>query len=423
MRMEEINFENIWEKYGLKETPYSTSPLRLVGILPIERVFANRVNELKELGSRITSASSTRTLILGAPGVGKTTFCNYLRWHLCRKERDKSKFLTTPIELKVDDSWDNKQFLRSSLAAIYNASIIFNWDRFKALADLEGYIKTSKTKNVQGGGQIAGCGINTGYGETLTLPNDISAEILEDFFLRIMKEIRNRGKGLILQYNNLETIDTEKLAKLLQTIREYLQIDGLHTLFLGPEESLSAVEKYTQVHSVFGKTILLNNLTDAHVLEVLSKRCEALKLPDGRYIPPYQDDTIKGLYLMLNGNIRLMFKILDDATLAFQKKAPCAITLREIKIYSQEEAQRKLHNINDNGKRILVALADKKALNHGELAEITKIAPQNLSKYAKDLIKEGLITLRVDDTDRRVNIYRLSENTGLILTFSGELVK
>ncbi|MFH1065312.1 MAG: MarR family transcriptional regulator [Nanoarchaeota archaeon] len=421
--MEDINFENIWEKYGLKETPYSTSPLRLVGILPIEKVFANRVAELKELGSRIVSASSTRTLVIGAPGVGKTTFCNFLRWHLCRKDREESKFLTTPIELKVDDSWDNRQFLRSSLAAIFNASIIFNWEKFKTLTDLEAYIKTSKTKNTQGGGQVAGCGITLGHGETLTLPNDISAEILEDFFLRIMKEIRTRGKGLILQYNNLENVDTEKLAKLLQSIREYLQIDGLHTLFLGPEESLSAVEKYTQVHSVFGKTILLNNLTNEKVLEVLSKRCEALKLTDGRYIAPYQDSTVRELYKMLNGNIRLMFKILDDSTLAFQKRAPCEITLKEIKIYSREEAQKRLHDLNDNEKKILVALVDKKTLNHGELSEITRIAPQNLSKYVRDLIKQGLITLRADETDRRVNIYRLSENTTLILTFSGELIK
>ena len=421
--MEEIIFENIWEKYGLKETPYSTSPLKLVGILPIEKVFANRVKELKELGSRIVSASSTRTLIIGAPGVGKTTFCNYLRWHLCRKERENSKFLTTPVELKVDDNWDNKQFLRSSLAAIYNASIIFNWDKFKTLSDLEAYIKSTKIKSQQGGGQVAGCGLSIGYGETMTLPNDIPAEILEDFFLRILKEIRSKGKGLILQYNNLENVDVEKLAKLLQSIREYLQIDGLHALFLGPEESLSAVEKYTQVHSVFGKTLLLNNLTDRQVLEVLSKRCESLKLADGRYIAPYQESTVKELYRMLNGNIRLMFKILDDAALAFPKNAPCAITLKEIKIYSKEEAQKSLFNLNDNEKKILVALADKKALNHGDLAEITKIAPQNLSKYAKDLINRGLVTVRVDEADRRVSIYRLSENTSLILTFSGELVK
>ncbi|MDI6737274.1 MAG: winged helix-turn-helix transcriptional regulator [Nanoarchaeota archaeon] len=420
--MEEIIFENIWEKYGLKESPYSTSPLRLVGILPIEKVFANRVNELKELGSRVVSASSTRTLVIGVPGVGKTTFCNYLRWHLCRKERGDSKFLTTPIELKVYDNWDNKQFLRSSLAAIYNASIIFNWDKFKTLSDLEAYIKSTKIKSQQGGGQIAGCGLSIGYGETMTLPEDISSEILEDFFLRILKEIRSKGKGLILQYNNLENVDVEKLAKLLQSIREYLQIDGLHTLFLGPEESLSAVERYTQVHSVFGKTLLLNNLTDGQVLEVLSKRCESLKLADGRYIAPYQESTVKELYRMLNGNIRLMFKILNDATLAFLK-APCAVTLKEIKIYSKEEAEKSLFNLNDNEKKILVALADKKALNHGSLAEITKIVPQNLSKYTKNLLNQGLVTFGDDEADKRVTIYRLSENTRLILTFSGKLAK
>ena len=378
-----FDFSSIWLKYGLQETPYSTSPLRLFGTLRIEKVFSNREQEIKALGVCISSASSTRTLITGEPGVGKTTFCNYLRWLLCRKDFEQSRFLTTPVELKVQNNWNNKQFLRSSLASIYNANIIFDWKKqgvqIAAFNDLEGYIKATKGKHVGGGAQILGSGGSIDYGGTLTLPDDVSSEVLEDFFLRIIKEINMQGKAVILQYNNLENVETERLANLLKSVREYLQIDGLHTLFLGPSESLSAVEMYPQVHSVFGKTIFLDPLDELQVLEILKKRCEALKVPDGNYIPPYSDDTIKSLYKILNKNIRFVFKILDDVTNRAGENAPCKISLEDIQSYSKEESQKKLENLTDNEKKVLSALLDKNGLSQGELAEITKISSSNLS--------------------------------------------
>ena len=34
--MEEIEFENIWAKYGLRDSPYDTKALSLIGNLDIE---------------------------------------------------------------------------------------------------------------------------------------------------------------------------------------------------------------------------------------------------------------------------------------------------------------------------------------------------------------------------------------------------
>lgn len=425
--MEDFDFSSIWLKYGLQDTPYSTSPLRLFGAMHIEKVFSNREREIKELGMCMHSARSTRTLIIGEPGVGKTTFGNYLRWLLCRKDILKSKFLTTPVELKVQNSWDNEQFLRSSLAAIYNANIIFDWKKqgikVDILKELESYIKHSRKKSFGIGSQVVGTGGNINYGETLTLPNNVPPEILEDFFLRIIKEINDQGKAVILQYNNLENVETEKLASLIRSVREFLQIDGLHSFFLGPSESLSAIEMYPQVHSVFGKTITLESLTDLQVLEILKKRCMILKIPDGNYIPPYSEETVKSLHKILNNNIRFVFKILDDVTNRAGENAPCKISLKDIQSYSEEESKRKFEDLTDNEKKVLSALLSKPHLTQGELAEITNISSSNLSnKELKILKKKGLIVVYSDPSDKRFNIIKTSENTQLIFTFSGKQI-
>jgi len=84
------------------------------------------------------------------------------------------------------------------------------------------------------------------------------------------------------------------------------------------------------VHSVFSKPIILKALPKEKVLEILSKRCDVLKIDGGNYLKPYEDKTVLELYEKLNQNIRFTFKVLEDATLHSEKKAPCQINLLDI---------------------------------------------------------------------------------------------
>jgi len=117
----------VWPKYGLRESPYSTSPARLVGILPIQKVFCGRENEVSDLKKVIFSKNSSRNLIVGDFGVGKTTFTNFVRWDLAIKKEENAKYLTTNAEIKVQPDWKATEFLLSTLSAIYTSSIVFNW--------------------------------------------------------------------------------------------------------------------------------------------------------------------------------------------------------------------------------------------------------------------------------------------------------
>ena len=49
----------VWPKYGLRESPYSTSPIRLIGMLPIQKVFSGRKEEVDLLKKIIYSKRKT----------------------------------------------------------------------------------------------------------------------------------------------------------------------------------------------------------------------------------------------------------------------------------------------------------------------------------------------------------------------------
>ena len=413
--------DSVWSKYGLKEGPYSTSPMRLLGILPIDKVFSGRVTEVDKLKKVISSKNSTRTLIVGNFGVGKTTFSNYVRWYLSLKRVD-SKYLTISSEIKVQPGWNANNFLLSTLSSIYTASIIFNWSgkgiKLKSMNELKNYVSINKQRHYQG--SIAGIG--GGYGESKSIPSMVSPEILENLLINICKELSDYGKQIIIPYNNLENIDLSNLSELFKSIRDYLQIEGFHSLFLGPPNVISALEVHGQVHSVFGQPIMLEPLTENNVLEILKKRCESLKSETGIYIPPYDNQTVKELYKKLNCNIRFTFKVLEDATLVFELKAPCKITMDEIMAVQQKEQKEILSTLTDMQSRIITALISRTKVSQNELSKITGIGSTNLTTPVGELRDKGLITLNKDKNDKRIKYIKLSDNSYLKLFFNSEEV-
>lgn len=411
--------ESVWSKYGLKESPYSTSPMRLLSILPIDKVFSGRTKEVEKLKGILTSKNSTRTLIVGDFGIGKTTFVNYVRWLLSLKRTD-SKYLTTSSEIKLQPEWDATTFLLSTLSAIYTSSIIFKWSdrgiKLKSINQLKDYVSMGKQKNYQG--SIAGFG--AGYSESNTNPPSISPEILESLLITICREIMDNGKQIIIPFDNLENIEYSKLANIFRSIRDYLQIEGFHSIFIGPPPVISALEAHGQVYSVFGQPLILESLTENNVLDILKKRCEELKLEFGRYITPYDPNTVNILYKKLNKNIRFTFKVLEDATLAFQSKAPCNITMNEIIAVQQKEKEEILSTLTETQSKIITALIPEAKVNQNKLAKITGIGRTNLTNPVRELRDRGLITINQDKNDKRVKWIKLSSNSYLRLFFNSE---
>jgi DNA-binding MarR family transcriptional regulator len=411
--------ERVWSKYGLKQTPYQTTPTRLLGTLPIDKVFCARKEEVGRLKNIIRSAPSTATLVVGNFGVGKTTFVNYVRWSLSIKRKESSKYLTTSVEIKVQPDWDATKYLLSTLSAIHTASIVFDWSgmgiKLPSLKKIEEYVAISTQRNFHGGA----VGLSAGYGEAKIMPPIFNPEILEHLLSSCCAEAMRNGKEIIVSYDNLEDIKRiDQLADFFKSIRDYTQIEGLHSIFIGPPNIIAAIEKYPQVHSVFSQPILLEALAAEDVLEVLQKRCEALSIENGRYIQPYEELTVRALYTKLN-NIRFTFRVLEDATLIMEQKAPCKITMREIIAVQELEKNEIFSKLTNQQTRIISALMEENQLTQKDLASRTDVGQTNIGKQIDELEKKGLVIANQSEEDKRYKYIRISDNSYLKLIFAG----
>ncbi|MBI2147848.1 MarR family transcriptional regulator [Candidatus Woesearchaeota archaeon] len=417
------DLKSVWSKYGLRESPFITTPTRLVGILPIDKVFSGRIHEKKKLITILSSSNNTRTVVLGDFGVGKTTFVNYVKWVLCLKNKSKNEFVTNPVEIKIQPEWDANRFLLSTLSAVYNASIIFKWEddgvKLKSLNKIKEYVGIGTQRAYQGTVGMIGGGIS----ESKSMPPSISPEVYESLLASLCLDLREEGKQLILSYDNMENIDINKLADFFRSIKDYLQIEGLHSIFIGPPHCLSALEKHQQVHSVFTQPIFLDSLNEENVLEILKKRCEELKFISGNYIPPYEENTVRDVYKRLN-NIRFTFKVLEDTALFTEKEAPCKITINEIQSVQEKEKQEILSKLSVPETKIVIALMDSKnTILIGKLAKLTNIGNTNLTRPLKDLQEKGLITVKASEEDRRKKYVMLSQNSYLRFFFASEKIE
>lgn len=417
------DLSDIWSKYGLKCTPYNTSPTRIIGIFPIEKVFSGRKESVKRLKLAIRSNNSSRNLVVGEFGVGKTTFANFVKWNMCIKDDHKSKYLVTQTDIKVQPTWDATKFLISTLSAIYTANIIYGWDKqgykLSTIKKIKELIDITQQINISGG--IVG--VSGGFEKNVSGPTYFSLEILENLLIETCNELKEYKKEIIVSYDNLENIPNESLSELFKSIRDYLQIEGLHSIFIGPPEVISAVEKYGQVHSVFNRPIILDCLEEFEVVEILNKRCEILKLEGADYITPYEEEALKQTYRRLNKNLRFTFKVFEDATLNSIEKAPCKISIKDIVVVQEKEKQEIISTLTKKQLKIISVLLEIPRINQTELSIKTKTGTTNLTTPLRELEKIGLITIEKDRNDRRLKYIRLSNNSYLKLFFNPEEIK
>ena len=71
------DYNILWRRYGLKDSPYFVNPLSSTSNLPLT-LFTGRQEEKRQL-TNIIRLGEGRCMVVGAPGVGKTTLVNFVR--------------------------------------------------------------------------------------------------------------------------------------------------------------------------------------------------------------------------------------------------------------------------------------------------------------------------------------------------------
>ena len=414
--------KDIWELYGVRENPFSTSPILVIGgAIPIES-FVGRREHIERLSKILGSRGGSRTFIYGDIGVGKTSFVNVVRSSAYEKN-----FFTHFKEITTQDKWEADDFIINTLSAIYSTLKLL---KEKPISDdlykkLEGLFGIGKL-NINAGISIAGFGGNFGSEQKTT--EKLPSFSLHQFFNEIIEDINKQTKKeTIIHYNNLELISEKKLRHIFDNLRDFFQTKGVHFIFVGNLTAYSILQSIPRFSSILTDTPFhIEILGFEEVKQIIKKRFEHLCISkDYNIIYPFNEDCLKILYDLMKGNIRDILNSLSSAVFQATSERPIILDRNKLsKILKEILETRYLNLLTPKAKEVLNEMVKYEEITNKALSDKLKIPRSNISTYIKDLEDAGCVYLRRKNgkdkfwkVDPKIKWSLLKESSQQVLSF------
>jgi hypothetical protein len=394
-----------WEVYGLRYDPFFVGPILVFGGEISKSTFIGREEKIKRL-KKIFISGSSRIIVSGEPGVGKTSFVNVVRSGMQEKQ-----FFTTIREIAVQPEWSANDFILNTLFAIFNTlkrrdlgSILTN----ELYKELESLITLVRLDNYSGSVSVLGSGAGGGKGTTFNNPQ-ITVSYLQDIFERFVQELKdNNYKGIIIHYNNLENFESTRLISFFNKIRDFLLVENVNFVFVGDLTVPPILQSVQRVSSIFNDSaIILENLTFEQVKKILAKRIESLSIDGLTYVIPYEEEAVKVLYDLYSGNIRNILNSLSTAIREISDEVPVVLNKKMLcTILSGVAEEKWLKRIPQWEKEILFCILENPEITNAEISEKLNKKRQNISKVVSKLLNMSAIFVkRAEGTQKFLEVH------------------
>lgn len=301
---------NVWAAYGLAGNPFFQEELRSEAgaFYPIS-LHVGRDEELKLALRHLGGGPSTRLMVEGAPGIGKTSFVNKLKAELAR-----SGMLThsDPVRIYAD-----------STVLGFVADVLRVLLRMRATFKLDGNAFWTRTARIVEGEDTRSGGFSMGPVGVSYEPGRVPAEAPLGNLYEVVREALERlrddlGSPVLLHVNNLENLsedDAGRAARLIRDLRDFFLLPGANWVFVGATGVDDRVFRaYDQVAGIFPDPITLEPLRADEVAELLRRRYEHLAQPGAQVVPPVDAGVAAELYPLYNGDLRNFLRLLSDAS-------------------------------------------------------------------------------------------------------------
>lgn len=300
---------SLWEPYGLRGTPFFQEELRPGDADHPVELFVGREAELNRVLRRLVSDISSRTIVQGEPGLGKTSFVNRIKADVVGRG-----IATYAHPIRIRSGMTASMLVADALRLLLRVRLARGWK-----AD-EGGFWARTARLLEGGelygGSVSGFGVGVGMSRSFTgpqVPLDTLYEHLGEALER-MREV-SRG-GVLIHVNNLENLteeDLDEAAALLRDLRDHLLLPGAHWIFAGAAGVDAAFRRFAQVDGIFPAAETLQPLEAREIEQLLELRYKHLKVPRRRLVPPIEPVVAAQLYSLYEGDLRNFLRLLGDA--------------------------------------------------------------------------------------------------------------
>lgn len=336
----------LWSRYGLGRTPFFQEPLDLdVPTADLNRLFVGRTTDRVAVLDQLTYDEQTRVVLVGDPGVGKTTLMNRVLADLRAGTADRPEWLVPelgPINLPGASSLADfsievlRQLLdlrRQHHAAGANGGVA------RAARGVRAVGRRTRQAVVPGTGiwdvvtrtvdglttyspQVAGFGVST-----QVTPASVSAGQWTPIVRAALEAlVVETGRDLVIAVNNAENLArpmVDRARDVLIDARQMLMVPRVHWLFVGtPDFFQQVIAPERRLAGIMQHAVVLDPLSPADVAEVLAVRYEVLRVPGRELIPPVDLASAAELAGLFVGDLRELLRSLEAAVLALAHRGP-----------------------------------------------------------------------------------------------------
>ena len=347
---------SFWVRFGLTRSPFFQEPLeRGAPQADLERFFVGREEDRAQILGRLTHDTQTRVVMVGDPGVGKTTLMNRLIADLRQGDRARAPWLVPelkPVNLPGAATLQDFciEVLRHALdIRRHHAERQTKGQRgAKRLASQVGRVSRATqqavaptnefwervTRLVDGATlyspQVFGAGVNVQH-LAPTLGSGQWVPLTQEALMRLITEC---DADVLISVNNAENMARDvanQAVNVLRDARDLFIVPRVHWLFVGTPDFVDAVvAPIRQISGIMQEPYVLRALKPEDVGDLLARRYEQLRHAESPFVPPVDLQAVVTLANVFAGDLRELLSALESAVLRMMHRG--ATTLGEAEL-------------------------------------------------------------------------------------------
>ena len=395
----------LWERLGFRDDPYYVEPL------PVDaeslELFVGRAADRRRLLSFVQETPTGKTMVQGAPGVGKTSLVNVVQQELFASgERCP---LLSVIEVPADQTREG--FLLgvisgvvASLEALFDPREWQGDDAMTRARDVVNQtVRTARDLGISAtlpGG--LGGGLQAASAPVPSAPLSPTVPMLLGLLNGLVATVRRRGfEGLILPVNNLDTLTDTQAAQFLNQTRDITMgqhAPGIHWIFIAGATLFRVLEtqpEYRRVSEAFtNNPVTLGPLAWEDVEAALERR--RLHFANDPQVPlPVSMTVAREIYEAGGGELRFTMARLSRTVREFAAAFPSerAVPDHQARYLLAEWGRAQLADtvLSAGERRVVAHLRTFGSIRSRDFALVRISSAQRLSQILRSLARKHYV--------------------------------